>query len=112
MDFEIRSWLLDAVVGVIDLDDLTEWLTSRTWDLIPGDRGHEVAAAAKLRLAEYTNGHLRESELLDDLRSIATRISQPRPLTTGTSEVTYHPSVAAVTTSWVRARTAHAGASV
>lgn len=77
LDLEIRDRLARYVTGEMDLSAFHDWLMQATWGL-PQDADaslRELVYKLKLRLAEYTNGHWTEDELMTLLRPFVERYS-------------------------------------
>jgi hypothetical protein len=71
-DTQIRSQIRRLLSNEVSLRDFQKWYVPVTWDI---DRSNEVAAknlAAEidLKLAEYTSGHLTESEVRQDFSKL------------------------------------------
>jgi hypothetical protein len=73
LDVEIRSHLIEYLLGRFSLDQLQEWLAVHTWDVHQtGLRfAQELAYTLQHRIAEYSNGDWSEDELKDLLRPLA-----------------------------------------
>jgi hypothetical protein len=74
-DYEIRDRIAAYLLGELTLDEFQHWLIPRAWEASPGNadlrepNALELLGDLELRLAEYTNGHLDESELQEALRT-------------------------------------------
>jgi hypothetical protein len=71
-ELEIRSNLVRFLSKEMSLDQLEDWLVQRSWNMHKdsGEEARKLASAIELRLAEYSSGHLDESGLRDELRSL------------------------------------------
>jgi hypothetical protein len=67
---EIREKLGRYLSKDLSLDSFEDWLAQRSWNMhLDSDpAAQKLASAIELRLAEFSNGHLDESALRDDLR--------------------------------------------
>ena len=66
---DIRAKLLE----IPDLDEFEDWLVQHSWDM-QRDSDHasqQLVGKIELALAEYSNGHLSESELRQHLKNLA-----------------------------------------
>jgi hypothetical protein len=69
---EIKKQIQQYLAQSIDLDQLEDWLVSASWNMhqhAPAD-AQEMASALELRFAEYSCGHLSESDLRHELSMI------------------------------------------
>jgi len=71
----IRDHLRRYLSHEISLDEFRAWFDSETWDVIDesSTATQQVAGEIELRLAEFTNGHLSESELRSLLQPLLDR---------------------------------------
>ena len=62
---DIRDHLRRYLSHEISLDEFRDWFDSETWDVIDkcSTATQQVAGEIELRIAEFTNGHLSETEL-------------------------------------------------
>jgi len=62
---DIRDHLRRYLSHEISLDEFRDWFDSETWDVIDtrSTATQQVAGEIDLRIAEFTNGHLSETEL-------------------------------------------------
>lgn len=77
LDLKIRTRLAQYVAGEIPLSEFHDWLTRATWD-VPTDADpalRDLVYQLKLRLAEFTNGHWAEDELIALFRPFLERYS-------------------------------------
>jgi hypothetical protein len=62
---EIRRKLRDLVDGRVSVREFQAWFVPATWELNEdGTATEELAAEIELRLAEFSNGHRTEDELI------------------------------------------------
>lgn len=77
LDIKIRQWLTRYLANEISLEQFENWFVPATWEIeksgnsLATDLTHEI----ELRLSEFTNGHLTESELRKKLTPLAQRYS-------------------------------------
>jgi len=92
----IRDKVISYLSGEISLDELEDWVVTRTWDVDKtGDwEGADLAHGIELLLAEYTNGHRSEEELREQFHAMLSTIH----VSTGGSP--YEPRII-TGTSWV-----------
>lgn len=72
LELAIRQRLAEVLAGETPLQAFDAWLVPATWD-VNRDRdpvAFDLINEINLRLAEYTRGHLTESELRDQLRPL------------------------------------------
>lgn len=85
LELAIHNQLVRYLAGEITLDQFRDWFDPATWDVKPAGttRLFQLAGEIDLRLAEFTNGHLTESELRAELRplveTVATGSAGPAP---------------------------------
>ncbi len=67
---EIRDQIIQALSGRLSLEDFEDWLAQRSWNmhLDSSREAQELAADIQLRLAEFSLGHLPETELREDFK--------------------------------------------
>ncbi len=72
---DIREHLRRYLSHEISLDQFREWFDVATWDVIDesSPATQQVAGEIELRIAEFTNGHLRETELRTLLQPLLDR---------------------------------------
>ena len=65
----IHRWLKRFLDSEISLSEFQQWFVPATWDVddLESEEAQEFASEIALRLAEYTSGHLSESELQSEL---------------------------------------------
>jgi len=68
----IESRLRAYLSREASLQEFEDWFVPSTWDVRnrQGETVRQLAYAIELRLAEYTAGHLTESELQHELRQL------------------------------------------
>jgi hypothetical protein len=62
---ELRAQLSRYLNSITTLEDFRDWFDDETWGLAaePDSPARQIAGEIELRIAEFTNGHLSESEL-------------------------------------------------
>jgi hypothetical protein len=67
---EIRGQIIQELTGRLSLEDFEDWLAQRSWNMhLDSPReAQELAADIQLRLAEFSLGHLPETELREDFK--------------------------------------------
>lgn len=77
LEFEVHNKLVRYLAGDITLDQFRDWFDPATWDLNPTGTTSlfQLAGEIELRLAEFTNGHLTESELRSELRPLVETVA-------------------------------------
>jgi len=72
---EIRDHLRQYLSREITLDDFRDWFDAETWDIIDKCPAatQQLAGEIELRVAEFTNGHLSETELRTMLQNLLDR---------------------------------------
>ncbi len=72
---EIRDHLRRYLSREITLDDFRDWFDVETWDIIDkcSAATQQLAGEIELRIAEFTNGHLSETELRTMLQNLMDR---------------------------------------
>lgn len=53
--------------GSLSLDDFEDWLVSSSWSSLDDAEVRALVGAIELRLAEHSDGHLDEAELMSEL---------------------------------------------
>lgn len=125
-ELEIREKIGRFLSKEMSLDRFEDWLVQRSWNMHKDseEAAQKLASAIELRLAEFSNGHLDECALRDELRALvntgviqisfgaAVPMVEQEPPNNGTTEV--HPQVIAFTGRWdpSQAGAAHQGATV
>ncbi len=69
---EIREKISRYLRQEVSLDQFEDWLVQHSWNMHQDsdDDAQKLAASVELRLAERSSGHLNESELREELRSL------------------------------------------
>src|SRR5439155_1462272 len=69
MESEIRDKLIAFLRDEIPLSAFEDWLVSKSWNmhLDSAQEAQELVSAIELELAEYSSGHLKYSELRNNL---------------------------------------------
>ena len=68
---EIRQKVRDLVDGRVSLREFQAWFLPATWELNEAEPvAEDLAAEIELRLAEFSNGHWTESELVARLAGL------------------------------------------
>lgn len=77
LETEIHDNLVRYLSGQTTLEQFRDWFDAATWDLNPAGttRLFQLAGEIDLRLAEFTNGHLTESELRAELRPLVETVA-------------------------------------
>ncbi len=72
---EIRDHLRQYLSREITLDAFRDWFDAETWDIIDKCPAatQQLAGEIELRVAEFTNGHLCETELRTMLQNLLDR---------------------------------------
>ena len=72
---EIRDHLRQYLSREITLDAFRDWFDAETWDIIDKCPAatQQFAGEIELRVAEFTNGHLSETELRTMLQNLLDR---------------------------------------
>jgi hypothetical protein len=72
---EIRDHLRQYLSREITLDAFRDWFDAETWDIIDKCPAatQQLAGEIELRVAEFTNGHLSETELRTMLQNLPDR---------------------------------------
>jgi hypothetical protein len=67
---EIRDKIIQELSGRLSLEDFEDWLAQRSWNmhLDSSREAQELAADIQLRLAEFSLGHLPETQLREDFK--------------------------------------------
>ena len=70
LDTDIRNRLAEYLRGETTLRSFQEWFIRETWDIQNLAPQHilDLVYSIKLKLAEYTSGHLTENEVRETLR--------------------------------------------
>jgi hypothetical protein len=76
------------LLALSDLEEFEDWLAQESWNMHrdSDQRAQSLVGKIELALAEYSNGHVSESELRQQLRNLAR-----------TYEVSFNPPTAAET---------------
>ena len=77
-EVEVRRRAADYIAGRITIRDFELWLAPLAWSLDDPSSDaqlRELVAAIELKIAEYTGGAWRESELRDLIEAIAVPVS-------------------------------------
>ncbi len=71
---QLRSHLIKFIEGKLTLDEFEDQFVSASWNMHKdsSESAIALASAVGLCLAEHSSGHLSDSELLDELRPLAT----------------------------------------
>jgi hypothetical protein len=82
---ELRGWVNRYLRGDVSLRGFQDWFVPELWELESSVDPivKSVALDIELRLAEYTNGHLPESELATAFRAMLDRFDDLRQSATG-----------------------------
>jgi hypothetical protein len=72
MSAEIRSRLIDQLIGNLSLEDFESWLVSSSWDMPKAgwNDARELIAEIELVLAEFSLAHLSEHQLREELLTL------------------------------------------
>src|SRR5437762_2500883 len=73
METLIRERLTRYLNGLISLRQFQEWFVPATWNVeqIHDQSAYDLTYDIELKLAEFSNGHLTENQLREELRQIA-----------------------------------------
>lgn len=73
----LHEWLVRLLAGEVSLQQFEEWFVPQTWNMhLDSDLdAQRLASAIELRLAEFSNEHMTEKELLRELRHLAENYS-------------------------------------
>ncbi len=76
MESEIRDKLIAFLRDEIPLSAFEDWLVSKSWNmhLDSAQEAQELVSAIELELAEYSSGHLKYSELRNNLLDLLDNI--------------------------------------
>lgn len=85
LDADIRDRLAQYLRGELTLRSFQEWFIRETWDIQNSEPQYilDLAYSIKLKLAEYTNGHLTEDDLRKALRQYVEHFTMVLPLYNG-----------------------------
>ncbi len=81
LDLEIKRELERFLVGLISLDEFSDWLAPITMDIEQSGSptAVELVNEIQLRLAEFTDGYWTEAELRDLLRPLVSTVDVVSP---------------------------------
>lgn len=79
VESQIRYQIARVLAKQLALKDFEDWFTQQSWNVHQSGDSHlqDLVGEIELRLAEYSSGHLAESDLLDELRPFATNCVMP-----------------------------------
>lgn len=92
IESQIRFWLARFLAREVSLECFEDWFVQQSWDMHQDSEpnAQKVVASIELRLAEYTNGHLSEDDLRDELRPFASIYVDPVAVQTSAQNTTLY----------------------